>query len=156
MAYEMKITRRVEFSDTDMAGIMHFSNFFRFMESAEHAFLRSLGFSVVLNKFAPGFCLPRVHASCDYKMPLRFEDEVEIHLLVARKSRRTLGYHFRFSCGKGRARREAAYGVLTVVCACRQPDGTLKTAPLPSPLADKIEVAPEALLQAACHPPSKT
>jgi acyl-CoA thioester hydrolase len=156
MAFEMKITRRVEFSETDMAGIMHFSNFFRFMESAEHAFLRSLGFSVVLSEFAPGLCLPRVHASCDYKMPLRFEDEVQIHLLVARKSRRSLGYHFRFSCGTGRARREAAYGVLTVVCASRQPDGTLKAAALPSPLVDKIEVAPEALLQAARHLQSRT
>ena len=36
-------TRRVEFGDTDMAGIMHFANFFRFMERTEHAFLRTLG-----------------------------------------------------------------------------------------------------------------
>ena len=39
-------TRRVEFGDTDMAGIMHFANFFRFMEAAETDFLRSLGLSV--------------------------------------------------------------------------------------------------------------
>jgi tetratricopeptide (TPR) repeat protein len=32
-------TRRVEFGDTDMAGIMHFANFFRFMEAAETSFL---------------------------------------------------------------------------------------------------------------------
>jgi acyl-CoA thioesterase FadM len=37
MPYEFKHIRRVEFSDTDMAGIMHFSNFFRFMESTETA-----------------------------------------------------------------------------------------------------------------------
>ena len=30
-----------EFCDTDMAGIVHFANFFRFMESAEVEFLRS-------------------------------------------------------------------------------------------------------------------
>ena len=41
-------TRRVEFGDTDMAGIMHFANFFRFMESAETSFLHSLGLSVSL------------------------------------------------------------------------------------------------------------
>ena len=152
MAFEFNVTRRVEFSETDMAGIMHFSNFFRFMETAEHAFLRSLGFSVVLGRIAPGLCLPRVHASCDYQAPLRFEDEVEIHLLVARKSRRTLSYLFRFACGKGRARREVARGALTVVCATRKPDGALKATPLPSVLADKIEAAPQALLQAARHP----
>ena len=39
MAYK----RRVEFAETDMAGQVHFSNFFRYMEAAEHAFFRSLG-----------------------------------------------------------------------------------------------------------------
>ena len=151
MAYEFKITRCVEFAETDMAGLMHFSNYFRFMESAEHAFLRSLGFSVVLDQVAPGLSLPRVHASCDYTAPLRFEDEVEIHLLVARKSRRALGYRFLFFAGEGQARREVARGSVTVVCTNRQADGTLKAVPLPTVLADKIEVAPEALLRAGHH-----
>ena len=35
MAYEFKVTRRVEFSETDMVGIVHYSNFFRYMETAE-------------------------------------------------------------------------------------------------------------------------
>ena len=39
-------TRRVEFGDTDLAGIMHFANFFRFMEAAETDFLRQRGLSV--------------------------------------------------------------------------------------------------------------
>jgi len=38
MPYEFKHTRRVEFAETDMAGIVHFSNFFRMMESTEHAY----------------------------------------------------------------------------------------------------------------------
>jgi YbgC/YbaW family acyl-CoA thioester hydrolase len=149
MAFEIKVTRRVEFAETDMAGIMHFSNFFRFMETAEHAFLRSIGFSVVLTKLAPGLCLPRVHASCDYRVPLHFEDEVEIHLLVARKSSRTLSYHFRFSRHQGGVWAEVARGVLTVVCAARQADGSLKAVPLPERMAEKIQVAPESLLHPA-------
>ena len=59
MAYEFKATRRVEFSDTDMAGIMHYSNFFRFMETAEHGFYRSLGFSVVMQEIDPRLGWPR-------------------------------------------------------------------------------------------------
>jgi acyl-CoA thioester hydrolase len=43
MAFEYKVRRRVEFSETDMAGIVHYSNFFRYMEAAEHEFFRSLG-----------------------------------------------------------------------------------------------------------------
>jgi hypothetical protein len=47
MAHRFTCTERVQFSDTDMAGIVHFSNFFRYMERVEHAFFRSLGFSIV-------------------------------------------------------------------------------------------------------------
>src|SRR5579864_8854478 len=96
MAFEYQHTRRVEFSDTDMAGIMHFSNFFRFMEVTETAFMRSLGLSVVLSNCGLDVCLPRVHAECDYLLPLRFEDEVQIRLLVEKKGTRTVTYQFRF------------------------------------------------------------
>ena len=53
MSYEFKVVRRVEFADTDMAGIVHYSNFFRYMEMAEHGFFRALGHSVVMDHFAP-------------------------------------------------------------------------------------------------------
>src|SRR6185436_18037305 len=96
MPYEFKAVRRVEFSETDMAGIMHYSNFFRFMETAEHGFYRSLGFSVALNRMDPPLGFPRVHVECDFKKPLRFEDVVEVQLLVREKRTRSITYGFRF------------------------------------------------------------
>src|SRR5206468_2544686 len=96
MPYEYKLVRRVEFSETDMAGIGHFSNFFRYMEAAEHGFFRSLGMSIVV-KVEPPIGWPRVHAQCDFKHPLRFEDEVEIHLLVREKRSKSLSYAFRLT-----------------------------------------------------------
>src|ERR1700740_2183107 len=96
MAYEFKAVRRVEFSETDMAGIVHFSNFFRYMETAEHGFFRHLGFSVVTNQVDPPVGWPRVHAECDYRQPLHFEDEVEIHMLVSEKKSKSLSYIFKF------------------------------------------------------------
>lgn len=146
MPYEFQTTRRVEFADTDMEGIMHFSNFFRFMETAESAFFRSLGFSVVLSRNGLAVGLPRVHAECDYAAPLRFEDEVLVHLLVEKKGRRSLTYQFRFYRLNGPAPQPVARGRLTAVCAERQKDGSLKAVPLPKALADKLEVAPAALL----------
>ena len=92
------------------------------------------------------FCLPRVHAECDYSAPLRFEDEVEVHLLVEKKSRRSLTYQFRFRRLNGSAPEEVARGRLTVVCAERQADGALKAATLPAGLAERIEEAPKGLL----------
>jgi YbgC/YbaW family acyl-CoA thioester hydrolase len=146
MPYEFKITRRVEFSETDMAGIMHFSNFFRFMETAEHAFFRSLGHSVLLSRSGFDLHLPRVHAECDYLAPLYFEDEVLVHLLVEEKSTRRLSYQFRFFRVASTERKEVARGRLVVVCTSRQPDGSLKAATLPEAIADLVEVAPPALL----------
>ena len=146
MPYEFKHTRRVEFSDTDMAGIMHFSNFFRFMESTETAFMRSLGLSVVLSNCGLDVCLPRVHAECDYQVPLHFEDEVQVHLLVERKATRTLTYQFRFVKLNADPPVEVARGRLVAVCAARQADGRIKAVPLPQAFADKLQEAPAGLL----------
>src|SRR6185436_17612716 len=71
-------TRRVEFGDTDMAGIMHFSNFFRFMEAAESDFLRSLGLSVSWFEDGTKWGFPRVSAACDFKKPAKFQDVLSI------------------------------------------------------------------------------
>ena len=146
MAYEFKATRRVEFSETDMAGIMHYSNFFRFMETAEHGFYRSLGFSVVLEKHDPPLGFPRVHAECDFKKPLRFEDLVEIHLLVREKKSKSISYSFRFRNLTASPAEEAARGLVTIVCVTRRPDGTMAAHPIPSEIAAKIKVAPAELL----------
>ena len=142
MAFEFKLIRRVEFSETDMAGIVHYSNFFRYMEAAEHAFFRSLGFSVVTKQVEPPVGWPRVHASCDYKRPLRFEDEVEIHLLVTAKQSKSLTYEFRFRKVNGTEPGEVARGALTVVCVTHQ-RGQMKATTIPREIADKIDVAPK-------------
>jgi YbgC/YbaW family acyl-CoA thioester hydrolase len=141
MAYEFRLRRRVEFSETDMAGIVHYSNFFRYMESAEHAFFRSLGFSIVTREVDPPVGWPRVHASCDYMAPLRFEDEIEIHLLVTGKKSKSLSYEFRFRKINGGEAVEVARGALTVVCV-RHEGNHMKAAAIPLAIAEKIEVAP--------------
>ena len=147
MAYEFKATRRVEFSDTDMAGIMHFSNFFRYMETAEHAFYRSLGFSVFARESLPRIGWPRVHASCDYHQPLRFEDMVEIHLLVKEKRRKSIRYQIRFSKIDGELRTEVARGHLTTVCVTRVAAGEMEATAIPPEIAAAIEAAPTELLE---------
>jgi YbgC/YbaW family acyl-CoA thioester hydrolase len=141
MACKFKVTRQVEFSDTDMAGIMHFSNFFRFMEAAEHAFFRSLGTSIHVADSDLGW--PRVHACCDFKYPLRFEDLVEVCLLVREKKKKCLVYTFIFRKLNEQPAREVARGTLAVACVKRyKPGGKMRGIPIPKAIADKIEVAP--------------
>lgn len=131
MAYEFKAIRPVEFSDTDMAGIMHYSNYFHFMETTEHAFFRSLGFSIFTDKVEPSVGWPRVHARCDFKSPLYFEDEVEIHLLVSEKKSKALSYLFKFRRLNASPPVEVARGALTVVCVRHRPDGTMAACAIP-------------------------
>ena len=83
MAITFSIIRRVEFSETDLAGIMHFTNFYRWMEICEHEFLRSLGLSVDMEDENGRFGWPRVKTSCRFKRPLRFEEEVEVKLIIS-------------------------------------------------------------------------
>jgi acyl-CoA thioester hydrolase len=151
MACEFKVVRRVEFSDTDMAGIMHYSNFFRFMETAEHAFFRSLGFSIVTKQTDPPVGWPRVHASCDFKLPLHFEDEVEVHMLVSEKKTKSLTYIFRFRKLNATPPIEVARGVLTVVCVTRDTHGRMRSTTIPKDIAARIETAPAELLGPSDH-----
>jgi YbgC/YbaW family acyl-CoA thioester hydrolase len=149
MPFEFRAVRRVEFSETDMAGIVHFSNFFRYMETAEHGFFRSLGHSVVMEEFDPPLGWPRVNATCDYRQPLRFEDEVEIHLLVSEKRSKSLTFTFIFRKldRKTHESTEVARGALTVVCVTKGADGKMSAVQIPKTFADKVELAPAELLK---------
>ncbi len=151
MPYEFSVTRRVEFAETDLAGIMHFSNFFRLMDSAEHAFFRSLGFSVAPGGVGPEIGWPRVHAECHYHKPLRFEDLVETRLLVAAKKSKAITYQFRVRKLNVEPPEEVARGSVTVVCVTYKAGGLMRARAIPRELGEKLEVAPPALLAAPHH-----
>lgn len=137
---EFVYNRRVEFSDTDMAGIMHFSRFFIFMESAEHAFFRSLGFSIHTDINGKRFGWPRIHVECDFRRPLRFEDEVEIHLFIEEITDRTILYRFSFIKMNGEQPEEVATGEIKTICVTFDEVKGMKSTKIPSEITDKISV----------------
>lgn len=149
MPYEFKLQRRVEFAETDMAGIVHFSNFFRFMEATEHAFVRSLGQTLHANGAGGAmYGWARVRAECDYKAPLHYQDLFEVRLRVSEKRSSTLAYDFAFrlmEAADGTPQDvELAIGRLVVVCVERGATGErLRSAPIPEELARLITVAPD-------------
>lgn len=106
--------RRVEFCETDAAGIAHFSSFLCYMEQAEHAFLRSLGASVV-QPVGGGAHLswPRVKVECEYAAPARFEEVLRIRLQIERLGNRSVTYQFTFSSGDNEV---VANGKVVAVC----------------------------------------
>src|SRR3954462_3407896 len=99
MPLSFTTTHTVQFSETDMAGVVHFSNYFRWMEEVEHAFFRSLGLSVHPVAAAasnPLISWPRVSTTCEYLAPARFEDEVTLTLTVTRLGEKSLTYTVEF------------------------------------------------------------
>jgi len=139
MHSEFHTTRRVEFSDTDMAGIVHFSRFFVFMEAAEHAFLRSLGTSVSAEWEGNKIGWPRLEATCTYLSPAVFEDVLDIYLKVIRKGTKSLTYRFDFFRGET----AIASGKLSTVCCICNPGEKIRSIPIPDFIADQIQVADE-------------
>jgi YbgC/YbaW family acyl-CoA thioester hydrolase len=123
-----RTTRRVDFGDTDMAGIVHFANFFRYMEAAEVAFLRERGLSVKLEWEGQELGFPRVSASCDYVKPAHFDEVLDITVTLERLGAKSVTYLFEFS----RQGEILARGRLTSVCCLVAPDQGLRAIEIPA------------------------
>ncbi len=146
MIFEYKFKKMVEFSQTDMAGIMHFSNFYRFMEAVEHDMFRSFGKSIAGEVDDQGISVgwPRVHAECSFSAPLKFEDTIELHLIIREIRSATVRYDVIFNKIVEDGFAEAARGSVTIVHVGVDPEtGKMSSRPIPSWLLQEIEVAPD-------------
>jgi YbgC/YbaW family acyl-CoA thioester hydrolase len=136
MAEPFLVSRRVEFYETDMAGIMHFSNFFRYMEFAEVEFLRSKGLSVAWQEsHGERIGFPRVSAACEYRRPVRFDDVIAIAVRIARLGAKSISYEFDFAC-RGEA---IAQGKVTAAYCVKHADGRLESVAIPAELRAKLQ-----------------
>ena len=134
---EHRMTRRVQFHETDAAGLVHFSCFFRYMEEAEHALWRAAGLSIHPPGTQVGF--PRRATSFEFYRALRFEDEFEIRIRVAAMDANTMSYR----CDVSRGDERIASGGLTITCVSKRPNEAMKTIPIPADIAARFRPAPE-------------
>lgn len=139
-------SRQVEFSETDMAGVVHFTHYLRYMEMAEHAYWRSIGISGMGRFEGIHLGWPRVRAECHYKRPLRFEDMVEIRVYVARVGRTSVDFRHALYQGDPAAGKLAATGRLTLTCADLDRGDPFESIPVPGWLRERIAVAPPSAL----------
>ena len=126
---EYHYRRQVQFAETDLAGIVHFSWYFRYMEEAEHALWRAAGLSVA----GGGLHWPRVSAHCDYKQPLRFEEEIDVAVRAA-FGRRRMQYGFAVTRGET----AICTGAMTSVCARIDESGALQPIDIPADVIDRL------------------
>ncbi len=131
---EFTYARRVSFAETDLAGVMHFSNYYRLMEETEHAFLRSIGLGVVIEEADRTISWPRVATSCEYRAPAHFDDELELGLVIAKMGDRSITYEIEFRRGGERI----ALGRSTAVC-CEMADGHFRPTAIPPHIRSKLE-----------------
>ena len=139
MAHEFHYKRMVQFVDTDMAGIIHFTNYFRYMEEVEIAFYYSIGLPGPFRRDGGDTVrFPRVAASCDFIKPVTCGDWLDCHLLVRRMGNSSIAYEHVF-------RHEGdivARGEITVVCVERAAAGGIRSLPIPAAVRERIEEAP--------------
>ena len=128
---EFVLQSRVAFHETDLAGIVHFSRFFLYMEEAEHAFWRARGLSIAPNAGPERvYGWPRVSAACDYLAPLRFEDEFEVRVIVLERRTRSIRYGFLLTRLADKVL--CARGTLTAVCVQSDGAGGMRAVEFPA------------------------
>ena len=135
MSTPFRTSRRVEFSDTDMAGIVHFANFFRFMETAEVDFLRSLGMSAFMIWQGERIAFPRVSASCTYVRPARFEHVLDIEVSIRAIGIKSVTYEVVFSEGG----KLVAHGESVGVCCRLLEAHQFESIEIPAEIRERLE-----------------
>jgi len=90
--------QRVIFGDTDQMGVVYYANYLRFFEASRAAFLRSFGRSHA-DLDAWGVALPVVEAHCRYRLPARYEDLLQIDVVVAEVRPASLRFAYRVMRG---------------------------------------------------------
>jgi YbgC/YbaW family acyl-CoA thioester hydrolase len=143
MAYEYTSTRRIEFSETDMAGLVHFSNFFKYMEIAERDFFEAAGVDLIHTQPGELVGWPRARADCKFTAPLRFGDTIEIHLAVKAVKDRSIDYQFRiFRKNKDGTRTQSAKATITTILTRLTEKGELQSVEIPQHVRERITAAP--------------
>jgi YbgC/YbaW family acyl-CoA thioester hydrolase len=140
---EFRYRRRVQFPETDASGIVHFTNFFKYVEEAEHAMWRAAGLSI--SQPGRGIGWPRVAASFEFRKPLRFEEEFEVHLRVAEKTDKTI----RYAAVLRREGEIVAEGSLTIICVRRAAGEPPRAIEIPPDVDARFAVAGEGSSPAA-------
>lgn len=113
---------KLEFADTDSAGVAHFTSILKMVERAEHAFLDAVGIPVLersQGRFgAPVFGWPRVDVHFRFRRPIVFEDQVTIELSLMDLGTMSITYFAKVVLADGEVAAEGKF-----VNACVGPSG---------------------------------
>jgi acyl-CoA thioester hydrolase len=111
-AYPFRHEIRTRFGETDAMGIVHHASYVLYMEEARVAYLRAVGHPYPSVR-AEGIDFAVLEVFVRYRSPLRFDDEVTVHVALAHASRATfqIGYLLTVD-GEPRATGVSVHGAL--------------------------------------------
>ena len=70
-------TLRVRYAETDRMGVVYYAHYFVWFEVARAELLRTLGWNY-REMEEGGVLLPVIEATCTYRRPARYDDEIEV------------------------------------------------------------------------------
>ena len=93
---------KIYYKDVDKMGIVYYSRYFEFFEIARTELLKSIGLSLVSME-KRGVYLPVISAHCQYKVPLKLDQEANINVQICNfpKSKLKILYTISTSFSKG-------------------------------------------------------
>ncbi|MBN2068073.1 MAG: acyl-CoA thioesterase [Opitutales bacterium] len=138
MSRHFQMIRNVEFAETDAAGIIHFSNYFRWMESAEHEFFRSqINYPIFDREARTGF--PRAKVHCEFFKPINYGDTVTVALQITKLRSSSIKFHITFHVSRDGTDVLCAEGDMITVYAQEDDEGRLQAIELPPVLRSLLE-----------------
>lgn len=138
--FEIFLRLRVAFHQTDKAGIIHFTNLFKYVEEAEASFFRALDLGpldLVWGAGRNGLGWVRLKAELEFLGPARLDDLLLVHLWISEKRSRTLGFGTRISLRE----KIVAQGRIKTMSVRMTGDG-YSACLIPAEIAEAVEVAP--------------
>ncbi len=120
--------RPVRFSETDAAGVVHFSRLLAIVEEAEHDWFSQLGLPV----FGGGTAWPRVKLEVDFRAPCRFGETLCIDLTIEEIKNSSLAIRYAATSSRSGEESRPVFSGRMVIChASTGSDGTFHPFPFP-------------------------
>ena len=111
--YPFRHRIRVRFAETDAMGIVHHSNYLLYLEEARVAYLRSLDRPYTEMR-RDGVDHAVLESFVQYRQPLRFDDQLDVHLVMSAATRATFQMAYLLTVGgEVRATAVTAHGAVS-------------------------------------------
>jgi acyl-CoA thioester hydrolase len=92
---------RVRYAETDQMGVVYYANYFVWCEIGRVEFFRNLGYDYKQMEIADDCHLPVVEATCRYRSPAHYDDEVIIETRVTALRSHVIKFGYRLVRAEG-------------------------------------------------------